>query len=937
MVSEKKSVDTPEDNQKVDPIAFLASLMPDAVVLVFDGESGTLVTCNDHALSILGLDLDVPQLPTFQMMVAPEGEAAEDLWWSVTAGVTQSWKGALVGALDLTIEVSVRATMQTDASGASRLIVLGEMASGGTATQTVTADPTWSALEPVMGVITYDMDGVIQSANDRAMMALEAFGDDIVGRHHDTLWPKTESQSPEYFEFWEKLRQGRIIEGRHLHVTSTEGEVWLQSTFAPVRGADGHIGHVIQCLMDVNDSTLEAADSQEKATTLWSALPIAEYDLEGHVLAANDSMLEYMGMGAEEAIGMHDHRFCDPEFARSAAYKRVWKDVLSGEVQKINVKQLSKTGKPQWMSSTFTPVLSAAGTVKRVIKIGEDVTDVAEKLSEYSYKLKAIELSLATVEYDLGGKVIACNANFLNLFGITSEEILSFKHSDFVEKAFADSRRYVEFWDKLNRGEAVSGEFKRIAPGGNEVWLRATYAPVRNTEERLFKILFYAYDVTADKRQRLEFEGKVQAIDRSQAIVEFETDGTLISANANFLELMGYPLEEVRGKHHRLFCPPNILSNEDYTLFWEKLRNGKFQSGEYQRLAIGGREVWLQATYNPILGLDGRPTRIVKVASDITKQKQRIVDFESKWDAVNVAQSIVEFDLDGKLVSANESFLRMMGYSLREIVGQHHSMFCTPDYVQSEEYRGFWLSLGKGESHAARYHCIGRFNRDVYIQASYSPIVDANGEVVRVIKYAFDVSEHVALEALASKSAAAVRDELQQVISASSAIEHETSDLSKATDLSRNGALKGRDSLEKSLTAIEGANQAAGKISEVVEVISDIAVQTNLLAFNAAIEAARAGEHGVGFSIVADEVRKLAERNADAVRNITRQIEIAVQHINQGTSGAGDALAALDNISGDLQSNVSTLSELSTKTGLQAQATQAIQALVSDLEAAVQK
>ncbi|MFT6913350.1 MAG: methyl-accepting chemotaxis protein, partial [Paracoccaceae bacterium] len=173
--------------------------------------------------------------------------------------------------------------------------------------------------------------------------------------------------------------------------------------------------------------------------------------------------------------------------------------------------------------------------------------------------------------------------------------------------------------------------------------------------------------------------------------------------------------------------------------------------------------------------------------------------------------------------------------------------------------------------------------------------------------------------------------------SASSAIEHETSDLSKATDLSRNGALKGRDSLEKSLTAIEGANQAAGKISEVVEVISDIAVQTNLLAFNAAIEAARAGEHGVGFSIVADEVRKLAERNADAVRNITRQIEIAVQHINQGTSGAGDALAALDNISGDLQSNVSTLSELSTKTGLQAQATQAIQALVSDLEAAVQK
>ncbi len=256
----------------------------------------------------------------------------------------------------------------------------------------------------------------------------------------------------------------------------------------------------------------------------------------------------------------------------------------------------------------------------------------------------------------------------------------------------------------------------------------------------------FASDITLAKARNADFEGKITAIRRSQAVIEFDLEGVVLDANDAFLELMGYTLEEVRGQHHRLFVAPNETGTPEYAAFWDKLARGDFHSAEYRRIAKDGREVWIRATYNPILDADGRPVKVVKFAHDVTAEKLRNADFESRVAAIDRSQAVVEFSLDGRILTANENFLRTMGYSLTEIVGQHHRMFCTGDYATSDEYLEFWARLRSGEFRSGRFHRVGKGGRDVWIQSSYNPILDLSGHPVRVIKYAYDITDQVRLE-----------------------------------------------------------------------------------------------------------------------------------------------------------------------------------------------
>ena len=259
--------------------------------------------------------------------------------------------------------------------------------------------------------------------------------------------------------------------------------------------------------------------------------------------------------------------------------------------------------------------------------------------------------------------------------------------------------------------------------------------------------------MTAEKLRTAEFEGKVDAISRAQAVIEFDLKGNILSANENFLAAVGYSIEEIRGRHHRLFCDPAFSQSSHYSAFWDRLGRGQFEAGEYKRLTKGGDDIWLQATYNPILDLNGCATKIVKIASDITKAKLRNIEFEGRVDAISRGQAVVEFDLDGHVITANENFLKVMGYSLREVVGQHHSMFCSEDYIVSEDYRDFWLRLNGGEFFSGRFGRVGKYGRAVHIQGIYSPIVNLRGETVRVVKYASDITDQVRLEQdISSKS-----------------------------------------------------------------------------------------------------------------------------------------------------------------------------------------
>ena len=251
----------------------------------------------------------------------------------------------------------------------------------------------------------------------------------------------------------------------------------------------------------------------------------------------------------------------------------------------------------------------------------------AEKKTMASADLLAIYQALdrvqAIIEFDLDGTVVSANENFLNLFGYDLDEVVGKHHSIFCDPEYAKSDEYAEFWQKLGRGEFHEAEFKRLAKGGEELWLRASYNPVLDKDGKPVKVMKFATDVTATKLQNAEFEGKIQAIDRAQAVIEFDLDGTVITANENFLAIFGYGLDEVVGKHHRIFCEPGYAESPAYAEFWQKLSRGEYESDEFKRLAKDGTELWLQASYNPIFDADGRPLKVVKFASDITDEVQK--------------------------------------------------------------------------------------------------------------------------------------------------------------------------------------------------------------------------------------------------------------------------------------------------------------------------
>lgn len=358
-------------------------------------------------------------------------------------------------------------------------------------------------------------------------------------------------------------------------------------------------------------------------------------------------------------------------------------------------------------------------------------------------KLAALDLSQAVIEFRLDGTILNANANFLKTVGYSLAEIKGQHHRMFVDPAERDSEAYRAFWAELGKGEFKSAEFRRIAKDGREIWLQATYNPILNRFGRPIKVVKFATDITAQKLRNADYEGKIAAIEKSQAVIEFALDGTILDANANFLNTVGYTIEEIRGKHHRMFVEPAERDSAGYRSFWERLGRGAFQSGEYRRITKSGREFWLQATYNPILGPSGKPIKVVKFASDITAEKLRNADYEGKIAAINKSQAVIEFSLDGTILDANDNFLKAVGYSLNEIRGQHHRMFVIEEERDSAAYKAFWDDLSRGRFQSGEYRRMKKGGEHIWLQATYNPILDPTGKPLKVVKFASDITNEI--------------------------------------------------------------------------------------------------------------------------------------------------------------------------------------------------
>ena len=449
----------------------------------------------------------------------------------------------------------------------------------------------------------------------------------------------------------------------------------------------------------------------------------------------------------------------------------------------------------------------------------------------------------------------------------------------------------------------------------------------------------------AAARELAELRAKLVAIDRSQAIIEFSPQGEILAANENFLRVTGYTLEDIKGRHHRILVEPSYAQSHDYQLFWEKLGRGQYDSGVYLRRGKGGREVWLQATYNPVLDESGRPVKVLKVCADVTAQKLQAADFEARLNAINKSQGVIEFELDGTIRDANENFLRVIGYSREEIQGKHHRIFVDHAYAQSAEYEAFWAKLRRGEFDAGEYRRIHKDGREVWLQASYNPVLDAQGRPVRVVKFAADVTEQklmtqrlaalvqqikiAAQEVTQSAKDIAdgnaslsqrVEEQAASLVETASSMEEITATVKQNSDnaatakqlacAARESAEKGGSIVNHAVDAMQAISAASSKIAAIITVIDEIAFQTNLLALNAAVEAARAGEQGRGFAVVASEVRNLAGRSASAAKEIKALIQDSSLKVADGSRLVTQSGESLQTIVGSVKRVTDIVAEI---------------------------
>lgn len=460
--------------------------------------------------------------------------------------------------------------------------------------------------------------------------------------------------------------------------------------------------------------------------------------------------------------------------------------------------------------------------------------------------------------------------------------------------------------DEIRTGEVTLGDAQ----------LSVRISPVRSGPGAPIGDLIEWVDVT-DERQAA---GMMEAINKVQAVIEFTLDGQIIGANGNFLAALDYRLEDIVGRHHSMFVAPADAASPAYRAFWDKLGRGEYDAGQYKRMGRGGREVWIQASYNPILDGAGRPFKVVKYATDVTAQKLEAADAQGQIAAITKAQAVIEFGMDGIISSANDNFLRAVGYRLEEIVGRHHRMFVDPAYAASAEYTQFWDKLGRGEYDAGEYRRLGKDGREIWIQASYNPILDLNGNPAKVVKYATDITaqkrvaervteissivasaasemrataegmartaEETTRQAGVVTSAAEITSvNVQTVSSAGEELTASISEIARQVAESSSISQHAVTEADRASDSIRILAEAAQKIGNVVTLINDIAGQTKLLALNATIEAARAGEAGKGFAVVASEVKSLSDQTARATHEISSQVT-AMQSATQTSVGA---------------------------------------------------
>jgi methyl-accepting chemotaxis protein len=534
----------------------------------------------------------------------------------------------------------------------------------------------------------------------------------------------------------------------------------------------------------------------------------------------------------------------------------------------------------------------------------------------------AINRSQAVIEFTPDGTILTANDNFLNAVGYTLDQIKGKHHRMFCEQSYTSSPEYAAFWQRLQNGQYDAGEYKRFNSQGDAIWIQASYNPVFDTNGKVVKVVKFATDITEQKIKNADYQGQIDAIGKSQAVIEFDMDGTIRWANENFLKTVGYTLDEIKGKHHSMFAEATYATSPEYAAFWQRLNEGQFDSGEYKRFGKGGKEIWIQASYNPITDDSGKPFKVVKYATDITAQKLQTADFQGQLDAISKSQAVIEFEMDGTIRWANENFLSTLGYTLDEIKGKHHRMFAEADYAASPEYTAFWQRLNDGTFDAGEYKRLGKGGKEIWIQASYNPIFDPSGKPYKVVKYATDITAQKQLQQQVAENAERERiaaEELQRKVEQllEVAVAAGEGDLTQAitvdgVDSMGQLATGFREMIRNISSTLEQVNNGANQIDSGS---SQIASASQSLASGASEQAASLEE----ISASLEELASMTSQTADNAVQATALSEESQQSAMKGQSEMNVMSQAMDEIkasSSEISKIIKVIDEIAFQTNL---------------------